>query len=300
MRFKRKKWFCFSDVGFPLPMRSHMSNPTPFYLGRAKLRIFFSSRNEQNKSSVCFFDVDMRRLEIINSEVNILLNINNHENCFFSDGVSLGNIFNKENKYFLSFMGWDLSDKKPWKGTVGVAEIDPYKPSILCLPEVPTIDTLNGSDSSLSYPTIKVIGDELYIWYGNTVKKNAGNGEMLHTIHLSVLKEGNVVRHKGQVIDYLINESQAFSRPSIIEHHGMLNMFYSVRGADSNYQINRSISSDGLLWKKADFHMVGAADPAESDMQCYPYVTCLEDDIYLFYNGNNYGRSGIGLAVLEQ
>lgn len=36
-----------------------------------------------------------------------------------------------------------------------------------------------------------------------------------------------------------------------------------------------------------------------SDMMCYPNVFRCDDDIYMLYNGNNFGRFGFGLAVLE-
>jgi hypothetical protein len=52
--------------------------------------------------------------------------------------------------------------------------------------------------------------------------------------------------------------------------------------------------------------MDGAAgiDVSESgwdcQMICYPFVFDHEGERYMLYNGNDYGRTGIGLAVLEQ
>jgi hypothetical protein len=34
-------------------------------------------------------------------------------------------------------------------------------------------------------------------------------------------------------------------------------------------------------------------------MTCYPFVTAFDDRVHLFYNGNGFGRSGIGYAQLE-
>lgn len=34
-------------------------------------------------------------------------------------------------------------------------------------------------------------------------------------------------------------------------------------------------------------------------MQCYPYVIAIDGKTYLFYNGNGFGQSGIGLALLD-
>ena len=38
----------------------------------------------------------------------------------------------------------------------------------------------------------------------------------------------------------------------------------------------------------------------DSEMVCYPYVFEYNDKLYMLYNGNGYGKTGIGLAVLEE
>jgi len=37
----------------------------------------------------------------------------------------------------------------------------------------------------------------------------------------------------------------------------------------------------------------------DSDMLCYPHVFHHDGKIYMLYNGNEFGRFGFGLAVLE-
>ena len=38
----------------------------------------------------------------------------------------------------------------------------------------------------------------------------------------------------------------------------------------------------------------------DSEMICYPYVFDHKGKRYMLYNGNGYGKTGFGLAVLEQ
>ena len=38
----------------------------------------------------------------------------------------------------------------------------------------------------------------------------------------------------------------------------------------------------------------------DSEMIAYPYVFAHEGDYYMLYNGNGYGKTGIGLAVLDK
>ena len=37
----------------------------------------------------------------------------------------------------------------------------------------------------------------------------------------------------------------------------------------------------------------------DSEMICYPYVFDRKGERYMLYNGNGYGKTGFGLAVLE-
>ena len=37
----------------------------------------------------------------------------------------------------------------------------------------------------------------------------------------------------------------------------------------------------------------------DSDMLCYPHVFECDGQVYLLYNGNEFGRYGFGAAVLE-
>ena len=59
-------------------------------------------------------------------------------------------------------------------------------------------------------------------------------------------------------------------------------------------------SKDGLNWIRKD-NEVGITVSNEgwdSEAICYPYVFDYNERRYMLYNGNNYGKTGFGLAVL--
>jgi hypothetical protein len=70
--------------------------------------------------------------------------------------------------------------------------------------------------------------------------------------------------------------------------------------AKSSYKLGYAYSDDLINWKRDD----GAAgiSPSEngwdSDMLCYPHVFQCGENVYLMYNGNEFGRHGFGLARL--
>ena len=76
-------------------------------------------------------------------------------------------------------------------------------------------------------------------------------------------------------------------------------MWYSVRG--SRYVIGYAESADGLRWtRRDDAHgLLPSPDGWDSEMVEYPYVFDHAGTRYMLYNGNGYGRTGVGLAVWE-
>jgi hypothetical protein len=81
-------------------------------------------------------------------------------------------------------------------------------------------------------------------------------------------------------------------------------MWYSFRAQPEiqTYRIGYAESTDGLSWIRLDQH-VGidiSSSGWDSEMICYPRVFEHNKRLYMLYNGNDYGKSGFGLAVLEE
>ncbi len=78
-------------------------------------------------------------------------------------------------------------------------------------------------------------------------------------------------------------------------------MWFSYRsGAGEKYRIGHAVSKDGKAWKLA-LKEVGidvSADGWDSGMIEYPFVFDHKGQRYMLYNGNGYGKTGFGLAVL--
>jgi hypothetical protein len=73
-------------------------------------------------------------------------------------------------------------------------------------------------------------------------------------------------------------------------------MWFSARGAA--YHIGYAESHDGVSWERDDERAgIGSSGEWDSEMQAYPAVFDDEGKRYLLYNGNGYGRTGVGWAV---
>ena len=79
-------------------------------------------------------------------------------------------------------------------------------------------------------------------------------------------------------------------------------MWFSKKGhLHENYKPGFAYSSDGHNWIRDDKLINLKVGPSKFDdkMICYQYVFEYKNEYYSLYNGNVYGRDGIGLAKLQ-
>lgn len=102
------------------------------------------------------------------------------------------------------------------------------------------------------------------------------------------------------------DESQAL--PTVVEIGGRHHMFFCYRESfdfrtaqGRGYRIGHAWSDDLENWVRDDDHPLLEGTPGEwdSDMQCYPHVFECDGKVHLLYNGNEFGRRGFGLAILD-
>ncbi len=78
-------------------------------------------------------------------------------------------------------------------------------------------------------------------------------------------------------------------------------MWFSYRsGSGEKYRIGYATSLDGRIWRLA-LEEVGidvSSEGWDSEMIEYPFVFDHCGRRYMLYNGNGYGKTGFGLAVL--
>ncbi|MBX9769063.1 MAG: hypothetical protein K2X47_17440, partial [Bdellovibrionales bacterium] len=80
----------------------------------------------------------------------------------------------------------------------------------------------------------------------------------------------------------------------------LFKMWYSVN-LNGKYSLGYAESRDGRAWTRKDSEIGMKPSSAGWDNQeiCYPYVFDHRGERYLLYNGNSYGKTGIGLARLK-
>jgi len=89
-------------------------------------------------------------------------------------------------------------------------------------------------------------------------------------------------------------------RPYVIQTGGAYQMFFCAGTETTGYRLAYAESTDGRKWIRNDGKLgITVSETGwDSTMQAYPSVFRVGGKTYLFYNGNDYGRDGFGLAEL--
>ena len=142
------------------------------------------------------------------------------------------------------------------------------------------------------------------MWYGSTRSWDAGNDEMLHVIQGASSTDGLRWVKRGLAVPYELGVAQAFSRPTIVgDAKSGYQMWFSYRGGgNSRYKIGYATSEDGDGWtlRIADAGIDVSPTGWDSEMIEYPFVFSHDGELLMLYNGNNYGRTGFGVAVRDE
>ncbi|OAB63459.1 hypothetical protein AY599_17295 [Leptolyngbya valderiana BDU 20041] len=280
-------------------LHSHASNPLPIHLYDDVYRFFYSGRDRQNRSSVSFVDIDiLKRVVVYTHPVPIFLHGEPGE--FYSHGVSIGCYHSLDGNDYLFFMGWQYPNNQHWKGEIGCVQlINNQVPKLESPKLVLSLDT--EDPISLSYPCILFERGTYKMWYGSTITWETDNGEMLHVIKYATSVDGRTWEKQGLAIPYELGVAQAFSKPTVIRNKEGYHMWFSYRGGlGRKYRLGYSYSEDSIKWSKVVLNPgISISNSGwDSEMIEYPFVFNHKGKYFMVYNGNSYGKTGFGIAVL--
>jgi len=300
MKWKKLGRIFCPDCQHP-KLKSHAANPLAIRIEEDLYRVFYSGRDVRNRSSVGFADIDISRQKVIYSHPEPIFE-HGGSDSFFSHGVSIGNAYACGGNQFILFMGWQLNEGEHWRGDIGRLSLTNGKELVLT-PACPFFTTDESDPISLSYSWV-ILDQGIYkMWYGSTICWDAGNDEMIHIIKYASSIDGENWRKHGQAIPHEIGVAQAFSRPSVVADNNGYHMWFSYRdGRGTKYRIGYAHSADGLSWKtELKIPGINVSDVGwDSEMIEYPFVFDHKGQRYMLYNGNGYGKTGFGLAVMEK
>lgn len=297
----RKLGLVFCPSGHTPWMHSHAAVPIAECIDGNVFKIYFSSRDRSNRSFTSFVIINMDRPDkILDISTNPVLSPGELGEFDDSGAMATWLAFH-QGKKLLYYIGWNLGVTIPFRNSIGLS-IGTEEGDFERYSNGPIVDR-SMSEPHFCASCCVLPRDDLWrMWYLSCTGWQMKQGKPEHRYHIKYAESSDGVhwRRDGLVaIDFANDQEYAISRPSVIRDSDRWRMWYSFRGL--SYRIGYAESYDGIHWKRLD-GKVGidiSKSGWDSEMIEYPFVFDHNGKRYMLYNGNNYGKSGFGLAVSD-
>jgi hypothetical protein len=288
----------------PAPVRvrwavSHAAVPHAHTLADDKLGLFFSSRDERGRAHIGRADLEFAgRSASVRVHAEPVLRPGTL-GAFDESGVTTSCLVREGARQLLYYTGWSLGRTVPFYLHIGCAvshdgeRFERISPS-------PILDRIDIDPFLTASPWVLVENGLWRMWYVSGVGWHLLDGQPQHRYHIKYAESDDGISwaREGLVcLDFDGPDEYAFSRPCVIRDGDLYRMWFSVRG--DAYRVGYAESGDGLRWERKDSAAgIESTGDWDSEMQAYPAVVDHQGARYLLYNGNGYGRTGIGWATL--
>lgn len=285
--------------------QSHPAYPTPFQLHADEIRVYFSARDAQNIGRVGYIDVRAERpTEILRISSEPVLDIG-ATGAFDDHGVACSSVLRGvSGEILMYYVGFQLAGEDRYRLLTGMASASDGRDSFQRLADTPILDRSGKESFFRCGPHVHLEDGIFKMWYvaGSDWTELDGKAMPVYDIRYIESGDGITWPDTGETVIGLSEEDEhGFSRPTVIKDDGGYRMFYSVRlKSVQSHRAGTARSTDGKVWRREDavLGLTPSAQGWDSQGVAFPAPIQIGDRLYVFYNGNGMGETGIGVAEL--
>ena len=293
----------------PLPLdlsgaawaRTHAALPTLEPAGAARWIVYLSTRDGANRARIGRSVLTLEPFPALRPlDQEPVLDLG-ERGAFDEDGVTVSCVVPDGSRRFLYYTGWQRggAGEARFTLTAGLA-VDEGDGRFRRPSSGPVLERTEGESSFTASPFVLRERNLWRMWYvaGSSWRRVGTREEPCYDIRYAESPDGTSWNRLGSCIAHTAEE-YAFGRPWVVRDADRYRMWFAVRG--ERYRIDAAESSDGVTWHRIDGSSgLGPSDHGwDSEMVAYPAILDHAGRRYMLYNGNDYGRTGIGLAVWE-
>lgn len=285
---------------------THGSHPCAIHYKDDFFVIAFTRRDLNRRSQIflCHARVSDGQVTLIGEPVHALSH--GEPGCFDCDGAISVCLVEDKGQMYLYYVGWQNLPDTLWQCDTGRALLNPVELTLAREFKGPVLGRDKDNPLFAAATAFHVDGGHWKTWYNSGIRweKTADGWHHYYGIHYAESANGvDWTCHPGMCIPFADEYEYAFGRPSVFRLDGVFYMWFAHRATRDvdTYRIGFASSADGRQWQRNDA-LAGidvSSEGWDSGMICYPCVFEHRGLMYMLYNGDNYGQSGFGLAVME-
>jgi hypothetical protein len=303
--------------GLPPGCVSHAQSPQALVCD-GYVRIYFSTRSVDATgkfiSHVAWVDMDWALREVLRVADRPVL-AQGGLGCFDEHGIFPMNVLRHDGLVYGYTTGWNRRVSVSVDTAIGLALSRDGGMTFERQGAGPVLAASLHEPCLVGDGFVKVIEGRFHMWYifGTGWKRYADGAapDRTYKIGHAVSRDGVdwVKEEARQIVADRLGPDESQALPTVVEIDGRWHMFFCYResfdfraGGGRGYRIGHAVSSDLSNWERDDDAIPLATEEGAWDggMQCYPHAFAHDGQVYLLYNGNQFGRDGFGLAVLQR
>jgi hypothetical protein len=265
-------------------------------------RLYFTSRNAQGRSHIGMATLELGSNPRVVDVHPAAVLAPGSRGAFDDAGVTGSCLVHHERGLRLYYTGWSLGVSVPFYLAAGQADSRDGGTTFQRGSAAPLLDRSTEDPYLTASPWVMVNDGRWMMWYVSGTEWSVVDGQPRHhyLIKYAESADGRRWERSGRIcIPYRDAGEYAFGRPCVLHEDGRFRMWFSSRG--DRYQLGYAESPDGTSWIRDDAKagLRSSSDGWDSEMVTYPLVFRYRGRLHMLYNGNGYGRSGLGIAMEE-
>ncbi len=279
------------------------------------VRVYFCCRPHrdakgQYKSYTAYVDLDRLNLKkIINIATKPVIPLG-ELGTFDEFAIYPISVIKNLNQYRLYYAGWTRCQSTPYTVSIGLATSKDNGITFERNYKGPILTNSMHEPFELSGPKVRKIKDKWFMYYlaGEQWTMQGSLAESTYKIRLAISNDGINWDKANKNIIKTVLEEECQAGPDVFYLNGLYHMYFSFRHAHDfknntrGYKIGYAYSKNAIDWARDDSQAgIGLSESGwDSQSQHYPHVFELDGNYYMTYNGNEFGKYGFGLAILEK
>jgi hypothetical protein len=218
--------------------------------------------------------------------------------CFDMDGVAYPYLVRDGNRLLMYYVGWTkLGGRAPWVTNLGLAVSNDNGKSFVRASRAPIIPRTDDDPiGSASSCIVQNARDSWTLYYTKLLSWNETSDPPGPCYNIWKANSSDSVAWTPSNENVIGHEpgEYALCAPCLHRFGDQTVMFFTARG--HRYRIFAAIQAlDGTFHRAKEPLRIKPGE-WDDDMQCYCHVVTIENEVYMFYCGNGYGREGVGYA----